>query len=117
MFVRALPNHTSAGNNAQDMFLWPGIRLIGCGGKVPRGVFVHVESLGDGELLLDNGTRVKYEDLHKCLRLAHCLTYASAQGLTLKGRVRLETVGRHFGIKHLYVGASRATSSDLLEVC
>ena len=99
------------------MFLWPGLRLIGCGGKVQRGVFVHVETLGDSDLLLDNGTRVKYEDLHKCLRLAHCLTYASAQGLALKGRLRLETLGIHFSIKHLYVGASRTTSSQLLEVC
>ena len=116
MFKRALPCHTKAENNAQDMFLWPGIRLIGCGGTVARGIFVHVESLGDTDLQLDNGTRLAYEDLHKCLRLAHCLTYASAQGLTLRGRVRLETLGVHFTIKHLYVGASRVTSSDLLEV-
>jgi hypothetical protein len=76
-----------------------------------------VESLGETDVLLDNGTRLAYDELHKCVRLAHCLTYASSQGLTLRGRVRLETLGAHFGIKHLYVGASRATSSDLLEVC
>ena len=117
MFIRALPCHTSAENRAQDMFLWPGIRLIGCGGKVARGVFVHVEKLGDTQLELDNGTKLGYDQLHNAVRLAHCLTYASAQGLTLKGRVRLETLGVHFTIKHLYVGAFRATSSDLLEVC
>ena len=78
---------------------------------------MHVESLGDDELLLYNGTRVKYEDLHKYPRLAHSLIYASAQELTLKGRVPLETSGAQFGIKHSYVGASRATRTDLFEVC
>jgi len=117
MFIRALPNHASAENNAQDMFLWVGIRLIGCGGKVARGVFVHVAELGDTQLQLDNGTKLGYDQLHNAVRLAHCLTYASAQGLTLRGRVRLETLGVHFTIKHMYVGTSRVTSSDLLEVC
>ena len=117
MFIRALPCHTRAEDNAQDMFLWPGIKLIGCGGKVPRGVSVHAEPVGDTDLQLHNGTRLTNDELHKCLRLSHCLTYASAHGLTLKGRVRLETLGTHFRIKHMYVGASRATCSDLLEVC
>ena len=93
------------------------MQLISCGGKVPREVFVHAEALSGDTLLLDNGTKLGYDELHKCLRLAHCLTYASAQGLTLKGRVRLESSGVHFSLKHLYVGASRATSLDLLEVC
>ena len=98
-------------------FLWPGIRLIGCGGKVPRGVFVHVEELGDTDLLLDNGARLGYDELHKCLRLSHCLTYASAQGLTLRGRVWLTKDGNFFGIRDLYAGTRRATSSDQLEFC
>jgi hypothetical protein len=98
------------------MFIWKELRLIGCGGKVPRGIFVTVAEIGDFELTLSNETKVKYEQLHACLRLSHCITYASSQGLTLQGRVRLETKGAHFGIKHLYVGASRATSSTLLEV-
>ena len=79
-------------------------------------VFVHVESLGDSHLLLDNGTRVRYEEMHRCLRLAHCITSASLQGLTLKGRDRLETGGIRFGIKQTDVGASRTTSFHLLEV-
>ena len=38
------------------------------------------------------------------------------QGLTLQGRVRLDLGSVHLSLRHLYVGASRATSSDLLEV-
>jgi hypothetical protein len=77
---------------------------------------VTVAEINDFYVTLSNETKVTYEQLHTCLRLSHCITYASCQGLTLQGRVRLETAGAHFGIKHLYVGASRATSSALLEV-
>jgi hypothetical protein len=115
VFIRG-PTQKTCENSAQDMFLWKGLRLIGCGGKVPRGVFVTVAEISDFEVTLSNETKVKHEQLHLCLRLSHCITYASSQGLTLQGRVRLETGGAHFGIKHLYVGASRATSSALLEV-
>jgi deoxyribodipyrimidine photolyase-like uncharacterized protein len=54
----------------------------------------------------------------KCLRPAWALTFASVQGLTLGGRVRLlDTDHSHFVLKHLYVGSSRATAASLLEVC
>jgi hypothetical protein len=38
------------------------------------------------------------------------------QGLTLPGSVRLLTRHPHFGKRHLYIGASRATSHLLLEI-
>ena len=78
---------------------------------------MHVEELGNSGILLDKGTRARYEETHRCLRL-HGINYASSQGLTLKGWFRLETAGVHFSLKHLYVGAFWATSSTtLLEVC
>ena len=43
------------------------------------------------------------------------MTYASCQGLTLHNRVRLDLESCHLTLRHLYVGASRATSSELLE--
>ena len=61
---------------------------------------------------LDNGLRLKQQELLRATRLSHAVTYASCQGLTLQGRVRLDLGSVHL----LYVGASRATSSDLLEV-
>jgi hypothetical protein len=45
------------------------------------------------------------------------ITYASCQGLTLPGVVMLGTKSDHFTMKHLYVGLSRATAADLVEVC
>jgi hypothetical protein len=44
------------------------------------------------------------------------LTYASCQGLTLPGRLRLETGSPNMTLRHLYVGVSRATAADLVEV-
>ena len=53
----------------------------------------------------------------RATRLCHAITYASCQGLTLRGRVWLcDADNPHFSVKHLYVGASRATSAELLSV-
>ena len=53
----------------------------------------------------------------KRLRPAWALTYASVQGLTWRGRVRLrETDHSHFVLKHLHVGSSKATAASLLQV-
>ena len=66
------------------------------------------------------------EDVEKCaawyrrrgsIVIFLAITYASCQGLTLRGRVWLcDTLNPHFSVKHLYVGASRATSAELLSV-
>ncbi|CAE7450514.1 unnamed protein product, partial [Symbiodinium necroappetens] len=56
-------------------------------------------------------------ELLRHTRLCHAITYASCQGLTLRGRVWLLDCGtQHFNLRHLYVGASKATSSELLSV-
>mgnify|MGYP002809688238 CR=1 FL=1 len=44
------------------------------------------------------------------------MTYASCQGRTLAGRLRLEVDSVHMTTRHLYVGISRATAADLVEV-
>ena len=48
-------------------------------------------------------------------RPSHAVTCASCQTLTLHNRVRLDLESCHLTLRHLYVGASRATSSELLE--
>ena len=65
--------------------------------------------------LLDNGMRLKNQELLRATRPSHAVTYASCQGLTLHNRVRLDLESCHLTLRHLYVGASRATSSKLLE--
>ena len=61
------------------------------------------------------GRSSEKEDLFKYTRLTHAITHASCQGLTLIGHVELfDTSSQHFTLRHLYVGSSRATRSDLL---
>ena len=58
-----------------------------------------------------------FAELLRSTRLCHAITYASCQGLTLRGRVWLcDTLNPHFSVKHLYVGASRCTGAELLSV-
>ena len=97
------------------MRVWPGLRLIGAGGKLPKGVFVAVAEVELDGVRLDNGMRLKNQELLRATRPSHAVTYASCQGLTLHNRVRLDLESCHLTLRHLYVGASQATSSELLE--
>ena len=42
-------------NSPQSMWVWPGLRLIGAGGKIPKGVFVAVAEVEPDGVRLDNG--------------------------------------------------------------
>ena len=64
----------------------------------------------------DQSLTLTAETAAKSLRLSHCITYASCQGLSLDGVRLLETSSPHFTWKHLYVGCSRCTSSETLQV-
>ncbi|OLQ10182.1 hypothetical protein AK812_SmicGene6059 [Symbiodinium microadriaticum] len=56
-------------------------------------------------------------ELLRSTRPCHAITYASCQGLTLRGRVWLcDTLNPHFSVKHRNVGASRCTGAELLSV-
>ena len=104
-------------NMPQTMRVWPGLKLIGAGGRVTKGIYVHVAEVGPEKIVLDGGDSFTHTALLKHTRLRHAITYASCQGLTLEGRVFLcDTESPHFTLRHLYVGTSRATSSELLSV-
>jgi hypothetical protein len=99
------------------MWLWPGIRLIGSGGAVKKGVFETVAAVTPDEIVLESGTCLTAHQGVRSLRLSYALTYPSSQGLTLPGVVRLCCPSsKHFTKTHLYVGASRATRHSDLEV-
>ena len=115
IFIRA-PAVTRAGNQPQSMYIWPGIQLIGAGGKCLKGLFYTVETIMDDVLFLNTGQKLTRSECVKSLRLAYGLTYASCQGLTLKGIVTLETESPNTTIRHLYVGISRATAASLVQV-
>ena len=82
------------------MLVWPGLRLIGVGGKIPNKVFVAVAAVEPEHVRLDNGLRLRNQELLRATRLSHAVTYASCQGLTLKGRVRLEMSSAHLSLRH-----------------
>ena len=104
-------------NKPQSMWIWPGIRLVGAGGKICKGTFVTVKTCRDAAVELEDGTELASDDLFKYTRLPHALTYAGCQGLTLAGHVVLcDTYSKHFTLRHLHMGSSRATRSDLLSV-
>jgi hypothetical protein len=82
-----------------------------------KGVFETVAHVTPGEVVLHSGTRLTAHQAVRALRLAYALTYPSTQGLTIDRVVRLDcTENRHFTWKHLFVGASRCTAHNLLEV-
>jgi hypothetical protein len=110
------PPPTRSGNQPQDMWLWPGIQVIGAGHLCKKGLFYEVAYISSSVAHLTCGLTLTLEQASRSLRLAYALTYASCQGLTLRGVVRLETDSPNFTMKHLYVGISRATSADLVEV-
>lgn len=127
VFLKA-PKETRGGNQPQDMILWKGLQLIGAGHRCLKGLFYEVEEVCNDShdlgakcpqinlVKLTSGLVLTHEQAVQSLRLCYSLTYASCQGLTLPGVVRLDTKSEHFTLKHLYVGLSRATAADLVEV-
>ena len=83
---------------------------------VKKGLFYEVAEVTATLLILEGGIKLTHEQASKSLRLAYAITYASCQGLTLRGVVRLETQSPNFTLRHLYVGISRATAANLAEV-
>ena len=102
-------------NSAQDMWVYPGQTLVGAGGAVRKGIFVTVWSVDETGLVLLDGQRLTKAAAVKCLRLAHAITIAGCQGLTLAGRVRV-IPHESTRVRELYVACSRATAAGLLEV-
>ena len=94
---------------------------MGAGRKTKKGLFYVIKSISDEDTVLECGEielHMPLEEVVRSCRLSHALTLASCQGLTLTGRVRVcDTDNPHFTTQHLYIGASGATSNELLEVC
>ena len=62
--------------------VWPGLRLIGAGGKVQKGTFLTVEAVEGDVVRLESGQSFAGPELLKHTRLCSAITYASVQGLT-----------------------------------
>ena len=97
--------------------------MIGC--TTTRGVFngqlYAVASITETHVTLrvldsDQEVALLREEGLKCLRPAHALCFYSAQGRTLRGRVRLWLGHKRIETTHLIVGLSRATSPELVDI-
>ena len=116
ILLEAPPTTSRSGNLPQDMWIWPSLVLIGAGGPTKKGLFYTISAIDDDSVTFTCGLRLSRENAVKYCRLSYAITVQSAQGLTLKGVVRIESDSVHFGRKHLYVGVSRGTGADLVEV-
>ena len=89
----------------------PGMRLVGYAPPFRKGQIYCLT--GIEPLSVDSRPVANLEGL----RLAFAITICSCQGMSLRGSVRiLESDHPRFGMRHLYVAASRATSAQELQV-
>ena len=118
VLLRAPPTTgRSGGNEAQDMYIWVGLTLIGAGKRTKKGLFYTIAEIDETTVTFTCGLKLSREKCVECCRLSYAVTFASSQGLTLQGVVRLECDSMYMTMTHLYVGISRATSHTLVEVC
>ena len=116
-FLKAPVSSKRAGNRPQSMWVWPGLLLIGGGSHAKKGLFYKISEITDDQVAFECGLKLTREQTVTSMRLCWSLTFASCQGLSLRGRLRLETQSPNFTMRHLYVGISRGTSAELVEVC
>ena len=120
----------------QSMAVWVGLELIGCprgsGRKkqlTVQGVIYTVTGITDTHLELrmrpeycrgadDETALVPLDEACTQLRLCHAMCYYTCQGRTVRDRhiVLLDTRHKHFSVRALIVGLSRATHGRYLHV-
>ena len=90
VFLKA-PLTGTIGSGPQCMYIWVGLKLVGAGGSVKKGVFDSVASVSpDGDVTLVSGMSLTAHQAIRCLRLCYAITYAGCQGRTLHGELRLD---------------------------
>ena len=110
----------------QDMWVWPGIELLGCSWaskRVKNNVMYTVAAIDEEAktLLLNTENNesltLAFEQAPAMLRLSFARTYASVQGQEFSESLALhDTRSKHFTIKHLYVALSKAKLANLIAV-
>jgi hypothetical protein len=89
-------------------------------GRLYNHAFFAVAAIGESAVTLEDDLgafEIRHEEAAKVLRLTFALTYASIEGMTLPGIVRLHD-GDHPRIdwRKVFVGISRATAANNVEV-
>ena len=120
VFIRVKPCKADL-SEAQDFWLWPGMKVLGCL-RAPRKGIKHnceyeVTAVTEDIVTLDDEIHLTHEELAKLTRLAHARTYASVQGLTFEKSCRLfDTDHPRFTKTHLFVAVSRCREMAQLHV-
>ena len=109
----------------QDMWIWPGMRVIGHKKPCIKSQVYEVVECTDQWVSLrpitddeaESRISVSIKTAAQCFRMFHATTYSRAQGLTIQGLIVLaDSDHTNFSIKHLNMGITRATHSSLVEI-
>ena len=108
-------------NAPQEMWIWPGLELLGClpieKQGVRNGVLYKIESIAEDTVHFEGGISLSKEDTVQLMRISHAMTFASVQGRETDGSLALfDCNNPHFTHKHLYVALSRAKKADYVKV-
>jgi len=110
-------------NAAQNMWLWPGINLLGCMSGVKKGirnnVLYTITKIEDDTVTVkgDEEIKLSFAQVQQLMRLSFARTYASCQGTEFDSALCLhDTNHRHFTRRHLFVGMSRCKDKRLLAI-
>ena len=141
ILVQKIGHVTGVMSQPQDMWIVPGLELIGVSKKstsIVNGVRYVVEAANDQTVRvrmlpeyrrdldarpptrkterLEGSITLAHRDASAWLRLTHCLCYASVQGITVRDKhvVLLDILKGHFGIRPVIVAASRVTDGKYL---
>jgi hypothetical protein len=101
------------GASGQSMWVWPGLKLLGCAGnrKIQNGISYEITHISEDTITLGDITLAAAS-----LRLAYAQTYASCQDSDFSGTLALwDTDSRHFSMRHLFVALSRAKRAE--DIC
>jgi len=121
-YLRLPPIEMHVACETQEMLLWPGLVLVAVLPEMRQGIYnsqlLEIKQLSPLKLeCLDTGRayEVTTEFCQKYLRLSWALVYASLQGRTMKGSLRLMDLEHpRMCSKMLLVALSRARSRDLV---
>ena len=114
--VRGAQIHRCA---AQNMLVWPGLKLLGCVGRIKKGVrngCLYTLKTCDDEVTFEELPHsFSYDEVKEMFRLSHAQTYASCQGTEFTEACTLhELEPPRFSWKHLFVGISRCRAAELV---
>ena len=119
VWIPRAPGRRAQLNAPQPMWVWPGLKMLGCVAIEKQGIRnaceYTISAVNETTVTLKDGPTLTHEQASEWLRLPFCRTYASIQGLELDCSLGLHDLDcSHFTLRHLYVALSRAKTAALV---